>query len=126
MLHKYSVHVLACKTTTEIETTVLYTCCRDGRAKENHYPKKSSQIIKDHGSRKLEEYCLSRITVRKERSGKVYAQYICTHTNHTPGIAEAKHIPLPQPVREEVREKYGQNVKLDSILDGNYNYCTLL
>ena len=62
MLHKYSVHVLACKTTTEIETTVLYTCCRDGRAKENHYPKKSSQIRKDHGSRKLEEYCLSRIT----------------------------------------------------------------
>ena len=73
----------------------------------------------------MEEYCLSRITVRKERSGKVNAQYIRTHTNHAPGIAEAKHIPLPQAVKEEVREKYGQNVKLDSILDGNYNYCTL-
>ena len=114
----YSVHVLASETITEVETTVLYTCCRDGRAKENHCPKKSSQIRKHHGSRKLEEYCLSRITVRKEKSGKVNAQYIRTHTNHAPGIDEAKHIPLLQAVKEEVREKYGQNVKLDSILGG--------
>ena len=42
---------------------------------------------------------------------------ICTHTNHTPGIAEVKHIPLPNAVREKVREKCGQNVKLGSILD---------
>ena len=48
----------------------------------------------------------------------MYAQYIRTHTNHTPGIAEARHIPLLNSVKEEVREKYGQHVKLDSILDG--------
>ena len=45
----------------------------------------------------------------------MYAQYIRTHTNHTPGIAEARHIPFPNSVKEKVREKYG---KLDSILDG--------
>ena len=44
----------------------------------------------------------------------MYAQYIRTHT---PGIAEARHIPLPNSVKEEVREKHGQHVKLDSILD---------
>ena len=103
-----------------METTILYTCCRDGGAKENHCPKKSSQIRKHRGSRKLEEYCLSRIMVRKEKSGKINVQYIRTHTNHAPGIAESKHIPLPQSVKEEVREKYGQNIKLDSILDGMY------
>ena len=96
----------------------LYTCCRDGKAKENHCPKKSTQIRRHHGSRKLKDYCFSRISVQKKRSGKVYAQYIRTHTNHTPGIAEARHIPLPNSVKEEVGEKYGQHVKLDSILDG--------
>ena len=56
-----------------------------------------------------------------------YVQYIHTHTNHTAGIAEAKHIPLPNAVKE-VREKYGQHVKLDSILDGRYfgNLSSLL
>ena len=58
----------------------------------------------------------------------MYVQYIRTHTYHTPGIAEAKHIPLPNAVKEEVREKYGKHVKLDSILDGRYfgNLSSLL
>ena len=46
------------------------------------------------------------------------AHYIRTHTNNTPGITEAKPIPLPSAVKEEVRKKYGQDIKLDSILDG--------
>lgn len=58
------------------------------------------------------------MTVIKERSGKVLTRYIRTHTNHVPGINEAKHLPLPQAVRKEVREKYVQNVQLDSIIDG--------
>ena len=114
--------LIACYCFTNNEYTrdganiLLYTCCRDGKAKENHCPKKTTQTR--NGSRKLEEYCLSRITVRKEKNGKLSAHYICTHTNHTPGITEAKHIPLPSAVKEEVRKKYGQDIKLDSILDG--------
>ena len=56
--------------------------------------------------------------VTKREDGKVSARYIRTHTHHTPGIGEAKHLPLSQSVKQKVREKYGQNVKLDSILDG--------
>ena len=53
------------------------------------------------------------MTVTKGKSGTVSVRYIQTHTNHTPGIGEVKHIPLPQAVRQEVKEKYGQNVKLN-------------
>jgi len=61
------------------------------------------------------------MTVTEDKcSGKVSVRYIRTHTNHNPGIEEANHVPLPQTVRQEVREKYGQNVQLDSILDGMY------
>ena len=48
MLHKYSVHVLACRTTTEVETTVLYTCCRDGRAKIIQRSALRAERIMDH------------------------------------------------------------------------------
>ena len=58
------------------------------------------------------------MTVTRREDGKVSAKYIRTHTHHTPGIGEAKHLPLSQGVKQKVREKYGQNVKLDSILDG--------
>ena len=84
-------------------------------------PKKTSQARKHRGSRKVEGYCISRMMVTREKSGKVSVKYTRTHTNHTPGISEAKHLPLPLNVKQEVREKYEQNVQLDSILDGN---CT--
>ena len=100
-------------------STSLYTCCRDGMAKENKLPKVTEQTRKHRGSRKLDAYCISRMTVKREKCGNVCVKYIRTHTNHTPGITELKHVPLPQAVREEVVEKYGQSVKLDSILDGN-------
>ena len=99
-------------------TTMLYTCCRDGKAKENHQPRKTTKTRKHPGSRKQDAYCISQMTVTKGKSGTVSVRYIQTHTNHTPGIGEVKHIPLPQAVRQEVKEKYGQNVKLDSIIDG--------
>ena len=56
--------------------------------------------------------------VKKGKGGSVSVRYTRTHTNHTPGLGELKHVPLPQSVKKEVREKYGQNVKLDCILDG--------
>ena len=112
-------HYYIAYTHVEATSTVLYTCCRDGSAKENRLPKKTTQTRKHRLSRKLEEgYCISRMMVTKREDGKVSARYIQTHTHHTPGIGEAKHLPLSQSVKQKVREKYGQNVKLDSILDG--------
>ena len=73
------------------------------------------------GSRKLNSFCISRMTVMQERKGKVSVRYIRTHTNHTPGIKDIKHLPLPKTVRKEIQEKYGQNIKLDSIIDSR---CT--
>ena len=94
-------------------TATLYTCYGDGKAKENHQTRKTTKTRKHPGSRKLAAYCISRMTVTKGKSGTVSVRYIQTHTNHTPGIGEVKHIPLPQAVRQEIKEKYGQNVKLN-------------
>ena len=99
--------------------TMLYTCCRDGKAKQNSQPRKTAKSRKLRGSRKLDDYCISRMTVMEDTcNGKVSVRYIRTHTNHNPGIEETKHVLLPQTVRQEVQEKYGQNVQLDAILDG--------
>ena len=109
----------------EVESTVLYTCCRDGEAKVNCLPKKTTQSRKKRGSRKTEGYCISRTTVTKEKSGKVSTRYIRTHTGHTPGISEARYLPLSQAAKQEVREKYAlpQNVQLDSIIDGKHEHA---
>jgi len=56
--------------------------------------------------------------ITEDENGAISVKYIRTHTNHTPGIQEVKHLPLPVEVREEVRTKVGQHVKLDSIVDG--------
>ena len=105
---------------TESDTEVHeYTCCRDGTAKENHQPKKTDQTRKHSGSRKLDGFCISRMVVAENKgSGKVTVQFIRTHTNHTPGIGEAKHLPLAESVKQEVKEKYGQSIQVESILDG--------
>ena len=63
---------------TEIASTALYTCCRDGREKENRLPKKTSQTRKHRGSRKVEGYCISRMMVTRENSGKVPVKYQCS------------------------------------------------
>ena len=58
--------------------------------------------------------------VTNGEEGNVCVKYIRTHTNHAPAVNELKHVPLSKAVREEVRHKYGQNVQLDSILDGMF------
>ena len=100
----------------------LYTCCWDGVAKENKQPNLTEHTRKECGSRKVNVYCISRMIAMKGSNGIVSVKYIRTHTNHAPGINELRHIPLPPVVREEVQKKYGQNVKLDSILDGMWMY----
>ena len=64
-------------------TSTLYTCCRDGKAKENHHPRKTTKTRKHPGSRKLDAYCISRMTVTKGKSGTVSVRYIQTHKSHT-------------------------------------------
>ena len=69
--------VLKGEITAEGETTVLYTCCRGGKAKKNYCLKKSPEAA---WITKLEEYCLSRITTQKERSGNVFTLYINSYS----------------------------------------------
>ena len=79
--------------------------------------KQNRQSVK--GSRKLEDYCLARMYVKHYQStGRVEVTYICTHTNHLPGLEECKYLPLPQFVRKEIQEKFAQGVTLERIMDG--------
>jgi len=48
----------------------------------------------------------------------VEVEYTYTHTNHSPGVAELKHLPLPASVREEIKEKFAQGINLERIMDG--------
>ena len=80
-----------------VASTTLYTCCRGRREKQNQL---TPQTRKHRGSCKVEGYCVSRMMVTRENNGKV--SYIQTRT---PGISEAKHLPLPLTVKQEVREK---------------------
>ena len=68
----------------------LYTCCRDGKSKVKKTTKRKQRI-----SRKLDVtgYCLSRMSVIEDDSGAISVRYIKTHTSHSPGIAEVRHIP---------------------------------
>ena len=110
--------------------SLLYTCCRDGKPRENKCPRKTDEkrkIMKK--SRKLEgSYCLARMHVKHHiSSGNVVVTYISTHTNHSLGLEECKYIPLPQSVRKEIQQKFAQGITLERIMDGNtYNHspCT--
>ena len=100
----------------------MYTCCRDGKARENKYPRKTNQKRKTvKKSRKLEKsYCLARMHVRHHQpTGQVLVTYISTHTNHSLGLEECKYIPLSLSVRKEIQEKFAQGVTLERIMDGN-------
>ena len=99
----------------------LYTCCRDGMARENQKARKTDQTRKSFsGSRKLSEsYCLARMTMQKRNeNGKVQVTYIPTHTNHSLGLAECKYIPLPKSIRWEIEEKFASGMRLERIMDG--------
>ena len=52
-------------------------------------------------------------------TGKVDVIYNSTHTNHSLGVEECKHIPLPVSVRKEIQEKFAQGITLERIMDGN-------
>ena len=58
------------------------------------------------------------MSVIESDSGAISVRYIKTHTNHSPGIAEIRHVPLSEDVRVDVKTLFSQNVKLHAILDG--------
>ena len=100
---------------------ILYTCCRDGKARKNTCPRKTSETRKNSkSSRKLGSYCLARMFVKHHPlTGKVDVIYNSTHTNHSLGVEECKYIPLPVSVRKEIQEKFAQGITLERIMDGN-------
>lgn len=102
---------------------LLYVCCRDGFQRDNLTQRKTEKKrLSLKSSRKLaNSYCLARMYVKHYLSaGNVEVEYVYTHTNHSPGIKEFKHLPLPTSVRKEIQEKFSQGVTLKRIMDGMY------
>ena len=103
------------------ERNLLYVCCRVGFQRENVTQRKiEKKRLSLKPSRKLAgSYCLARMYVKHYLSlGSVEVEYNYTHTNHSPGIKEFKHLPLPASVRKEIQEKFSQGVTLKRIMDG--------
>ena len=105
----------------------MFVCCRDGKSKENKKTRKTGQKRYSQGSKKLDSYCLSRMTASEHsKTGEVVVEYIKTHTNHKPGLMEVKYVPLPEVTRQEVRNKYADGVRLDKIIDGKWcQHCMI-
>ena len=110
-----------CKDTSTSSILYTGTCCRDGKARKNMCPRKTNETRKScKNSRKLDSYCLARMLVKHHLlTGKVDVIYNSTHTNHSLGVEECKHIPLPVSVRKEIQEKFAQGITLERIMDGN-------
>ena len=105
--------------------TVLYVCCRDGMKKGHAGPNKTGKTRKHHESRKIEQYCLSRMIVTeylKER--KVHVRYISTHTNHDLSLQEYKHLPLPPSIKTDIQQ-FAEGVPLERIIDSKLLKFTL-
>lgn len=90
--------------------TQQYVCCRDGSKRDHHHPehqKKTEQTRAGRMSCKINNYCISRIVATEElKSEKVEVYYISTHTDHTLGIDECKHLPLPPSVKAGIQEQF--------------------
>ena len=52
------------------------------------------------------------------QNGNVKIVYISSHTNHTLGIKECKHLPLPLSVKGYIQQRFAAGVSLERILDG--------
>lgn len=97
----------------------MYACCRDGTKRKNKGRRKTTKKRISKRSRKLEgSYCLARIYVKKWIRGEVDAVYNYTHTHHTLGPQEYKHIPLPFSIRRTVERKFSQGITLERIING--------
>ena len=85
--------------------TTTYICCQDGKRRSHEERPVASKPREHTASRKLNDYCIARMTVKEYlRSEQMEVQYITTHTNHQLGIGECKYLPLPLSVKEEIQQ----------------------
>ena len=98
--------------------TVMYTCCRDGSKRGHTGPNKSGKTRKGKHTRKLEDYCVARMIATEHlNDGRVEVKYISTHTNHDLVVSECRHLPLPNSVKEEIRQQFAAGISLERIMD---------
>lgn len=101
----------------------MYTCCRDGIKRGHIGPNQTGKTRQRSETRKLESYCLARMTAIEHLSdGSVEVRYISTHTNHDPGIAECKHLPLPQSIKADVQQQFAAGISLERIMDSKSDH----
>jgi len=100
---------------------VLYTCCRDGLARENKQPRKTDECRKKQLTRKLDKdgFCIARMTATENlKTGLVTVEYLSSHSGHKPSIEECKFLPLPPSLRQNVLEKCAAGISIEKIMDG--------
>ena len=99
--------------------TVMYTCCRDGNKRGHTGLSKTGKTRKYGLSRKMGDYCIAArmIATRTQSQGRVDVKYISTHTNHEVTLTECRHLPLPNPVREDIHQQFAAGVSLERIMD---------
>ena len=50
-------------------------------------------------------------------SGKVEVKYISEHTNHELGVNECRNLPLPNSVKEEIKQQFAAGITIEQIMD---------
>ncbi len=100
-----------------------YTCCRDGKPRQNIWNTRKSDKQRGQGnkkpSRKMNRSCISRIYATHNSDDSVHVVYISTHTNHSLAIEdEAKNIPLPKSTQVEISAKLQQGISVERIMEG--------
>ena len=102
-----------------------FSCSRDGLYRENKWNERKTEKkhMKENkkSSRKLGDHrCLSRLYVSVVSNGSVEVEYLPVHTNHSLMIREeAKHLPLPQSVKDCVSQKLLAGVPIPRVLQGS-------
>ena len=66
--------------------------------------------------------CISRMYVKCCSTGSVEVRYISSHTNHDLTLEQAKFVPLPKDVKDNISLKLNQGIPIERILDGKYMY----
>ena len=81
-------------------------------------PNKTGNTRKHHNSRKIEQYCFSRMIVTEYlKEGKVHVLYISNHTSHDLSLQECKHLPLPPSIKADIQQQFAEGVFLERIID---------
>ena len=101
--------------------TIEYVCCRDGNKRGHIGPTKTGKTRKSKHSRKLNDSCTARmIAIVCNSTDKVEVKYISSHTNHELGLDECKNLPLPNSVKEEIRQQHAAGISIERIMDSKF------